>query len=79
MAKVPETTDVHQALKRAVLVDAMTQSEPTTVKLSPEVKQIATDICKRNGTTLPSFWRECAHVLIYDYSPEAAARLGIVK
>lgn len=74
--KAPLLTDVHAALKKATFVDAL-RMKPTSIKIRPEVKACAEAICKRNNTTLPAFWRECANGLIRDYSPDSAKALGI--
>lgn len=61
-------TDVHEALVRAqdsdkdrvALVNA-------NFKIHPIKKEVAEQICSKNGTTLSSFLRECVNGLVRDY------------
>lgn len=67
-------TDVHEALSRAqdsdkdrvALVNA-------NFKIHPIKKEVAEQICAKNGTTLSSFLRECVNGLVKDYVGDKAS------
>lgn len=72
-------TNVHDALRRAVIADskkvALTNAN---FKMHPLRKEVAEEICQKNGTTLSAFLRECTDGLIMDYAgPDVAKKLGV--
>ena len=62
-------TSVHIALSEATQASKaeMAAMVPVTVKMHENVKDIASDICKTNGTNLSEFLRKCCEGLIRDY------------
>lgn len=62
-------TSVHEALQNAVF-ETSTKVEMVncTFKLPPHVKDLAEQICERNGTNMSVFLRECVKGLVKDYN-----------
>lgn len=67
-----ETTNVHDALQKAVMRErerkSSSASEVVGVKVQAHKKQLAKAICEQHGTTLSAFLRECVDGLLTDYS-----------
>lgn len=63
-----KTTDVHDALRKAQLSEnnrvAMVNAN---FKLNPIKKEMAEQICTKNGTTFSEYLRQCVEGLILDY------------
>lgn len=68
MSHSNQLSTVHDAMSLAQNERADTK-EPYTVKVSPELRELAQGICERHGTTLPAFLRGCMSVLVADYLP----------
>ncbi len=78
---VPEITDIHQALQRAALSEGdRVPLENANFKCNPVKKEIAIQICEKNGTTFSAYMRECVNALVADYmGPVATAELDGAK
>lgn len=77
-AVVPPTTNIHDALQRATLSERdRVALINANFKLHPAKKEVAEQICAKNGTTLSAFLRECVDGLIVDFAgPKAAKQLA---
>lgn len=57
---------VHQALNDSIHEDSKPGS-PTSFRLEDDVKHAVNDICKRHGTKLSAFLRQCCLAIKKDY------------
>lgn len=56
------------AMNRAVEATSRESTQVSTYSVEPSIKEVASMICKANGTTLSQYLRHCCHILIEDYS-----------
>lgn len=75
---IPPTTDIHDALQRATISEGnRVRLTNANFKMNPVKKELAEQICAKNGTTLSAFLRECIDGLIGDFvGPKAAKQLN---
>jgi hypothetical protein len=43
--------------------------KPYTFRSPEEMRKVAEQICERNGSSLPAFFRQCMRQMIKDYIP----------
>lgn len=69
-----QLTNVHDAMNRAQVSERdRVALVNANFKIHPIKKEVAEQICAKNGTTLSAFLRECVEGLISDYIGEKAA------
>lgn len=69
LEKVPQLTNVHEAMQNAVTKDRdKVILINANFKVHPIKKEIAEQICEKHGTSLSAFLRECVEGLVKDYT-----------
>lgn len=61
-------TSVHEALQNAVFAQKHPSGEVIALRIQPDLKKEAMNLCERHGTTLSEFLRQCVIGLLSDYS-----------
>lgn len=69
MSQTPnKVTNIHESLQRAAFKGERTETTNFTTRLPVHIREVASEICERNGTTLGAFLSQCTKDLVADYT-----------